>query len=89
MNPIGVGMTLETRFSFISVRNRIFYNEGEGRRIGVMAAGKAFYENVVVYLAVFLLAFLVFDSWTVILGSSVALGALYHFSGKWTERSRF
>jgi predicted membrane chloride channel (bestrophin family) len=46
------------------------------------------FRNVLVYLFLFLLSFMVFDSATLMIGVFVALIALYHFTHKLARRNQ-
>ncbi|GJL80315.1 MAG: hypothetical protein NPINA01_33040 [Nitrospinaceae bacterium] len=45
-------------------------------------------QNIIIYLLLFLLSFMVFDSITLMVGVFVALAALYHFTHKISGRNR-
>ncbi len=49
--------------------------------------GRAF-QNILIYLLLFLLSFMVFDSVTLMIGVFFALIALYHFSVKISQRKQ-
>lgn len=45
-------------------------------------------RNILVYLLLFLLSFMVFDSTTLMIGVFVALAALYYFTQKMSGRNQ-
>jgi multisubunit Na+/H+ antiporter MnhE subunit len=45
-------------------------------------------RNILVYLFLFLMSFMVFDSATLMIGVFVALVALYHFTHKLSRRNQ-
>ena len=46
------------------------------------------FRNILIYLLLFLLSFMVFDSTTLMIGVFFALIALYHFSSKWAQKNQ-
>jgi hypothetical protein len=46
------------------------------------------FRNIFIYLLLFLVSFMVFDSTTLMIGVCFALIALYHFSSKFARRKQ-
>jgi len=53
----------------------------------VKGTGRVF-QNILIYLLLFLFSFMVFDSTTLMIGVFFAMMALYHFSTKWAKRNQ-
>jgi len=54
---------------------------------GIVKGSRAF-RNILIYLLLFLLSFMVFDSITLMVGVFFALIALYHFSVKLAQKNQ-
>jgi len=50
--------------------------------------GSRVFKNILIYLLLFLLSFMVFDSTTLMIGVFFALIALYHFTAKWAQKNQ-
>jgi len=72
-----------------AVKRKIVYNEQIlWLKVSVMMGKGKVLRNILVYLLLFLMSFMVFDSTTLMIGVFIALAALYHFTHKMYLRNK-
>jgi len=86
---LGQSISQSFQISQTQMKGEMVYNESILILTGNRVKSKGWvYRNVLIYLFLFLLSFLVFDSTTLMIGVFVALIALYHFSAKLAKRNQ-